>query len=213
MRNPYEVLGVNRGATPDIIKKAFRKLSMRHHPDRGGDHATMQEVQAAYDLLSDEEKRAEYDAHGHIKPPAPDLRQQAMSMLDQVLENVLQDLPADSIDVIGQAVRHLETVKDNHEGKVDTWRKKKAQLEEAARRTKAKDGKDNVVSAVLQGMIHRCEQNIKPLEHHVNVLGEMIRILEDHEYDWERPRAWATVNTGIGTGIGAFQWPTGTSGI
>jgi DnaJ-class molecular chaperone len=52
---------VGRGSTPDEIKKAYRKLAAQHHPDRGGDTARFQEIQQAYDVLSDPQKRSQYD--------------------------------------------------------------------------------------------------------------------------------------------------------
>ena len=55
--NPYEVLGVAPSATPDEIKKAYRKLAAVHHPDRGGDTAKFQDLQAAYDIIGDPEKK------------------------------------------------------------------------------------------------------------------------------------------------------------
>lgn len=65
----YEVLGVTRTATQDELKRAFRKQAMRYHPDRnpGDDEAEhrFKEINAAYDILRDEEKRAAYDRYGH----------------------------------------------------------------------------------------------------------------------------------------------------
>lgn len=61
MSNHYNTLGVDRNATADDIKSKYRSLAMKHHPDRGGDQAKFQEIQAAYDVLGDAQKRAEYD--------------------------------------------------------------------------------------------------------------------------------------------------------
>ena len=61
MKNPYQTLGVDRDASADEIKRAYRKLASQHHPDKGGDTALFQEIQTAYDTLSDPQKRAAFD--------------------------------------------------------------------------------------------------------------------------------------------------------
>lgn len=57
----YQTLGVDKNATPDEIKKAYRKLASVHHPDKGGDTQHFQKIQSAYDTLSDPQKRRDYD--------------------------------------------------------------------------------------------------------------------------------------------------------
>ena len=59
--NFYDVLGVKRDAAQDEIKRAFRKLAAKYHPDAGGDEAKFKEVSEAYNTLSDPEKRKQYD--------------------------------------------------------------------------------------------------------------------------------------------------------
>jgi DnaJ-class molecular chaperone len=61
MTDHYQTLGVNRNASPDEIKRAYRKLASQHHPDKGGDKTRFQEIQAAYATLSDPEQRNQYD--------------------------------------------------------------------------------------------------------------------------------------------------------
>lgn len=70
----YKILGVERTASQDDIKKAFRKLAAEHHPDKGGDPAKFKQVNTAHQVLSDDVKKARYDAFGDENltgPPAP----------------------------------------------------------------------------------------------------------------------------------------------
>lgn len=63
----YQILGVEKKASKDDIKKAFRKLAHKYHPDKkGGDEAKFKEASEAYAVLSDDKKRAEYDAYGRV---------------------------------------------------------------------------------------------------------------------------------------------------
>jgi len=62
----YDILGVKKSASADEIKKAFRRLARKHHPDAGGDEETFKEINEAYEVLSDPEKKKQYDTFGTV---------------------------------------------------------------------------------------------------------------------------------------------------
>ncbi|MGC8880886.1 MAG: molecular chaperone DnaJ [Minisyncoccia bacterium] len=66
MKDYYEILGVPKNASQEEIKKAFYKLAHKYHPDKGGDAEKFKEINEAYHVLSDPEKRAQYDKYGRV---------------------------------------------------------------------------------------------------------------------------------------------------
>jgi len=67
MKDYYEILGVDKSASKEDIKKAFRNLAHKYHPDKkGGDEKKFKEANEAYSVLSDDKKRAEYDTYGRV---------------------------------------------------------------------------------------------------------------------------------------------------
>ena len=64
-KNFYDILELNNSASPDDIKKAYKRLVLIHHPDKGGDSAVFQTIQSAYETLKEPEKRGLYDRMGH----------------------------------------------------------------------------------------------------------------------------------------------------
>lgn len=90
MKNYYDILGVAKTATEDDIKKAYRKLAMDHHPDRGGDTAKFQEIKEAYENLSDAKKRAAYDNPGFKSFDQMDINEIHRQMREHMERNMMQ---------------------------------------------------------------------------------------------------------------------------
>lgn len=65
-KNYYDILGLEKTASWEEIKKAYRKLAMQHHPDRGGDGEVFKEINEAYGVLSDPSKKSQYDTFGSV---------------------------------------------------------------------------------------------------------------------------------------------------
>lgn len=89
MNNLYDSLGVPRDASPDAIRAAYRKKAQAHHPDKGGDVAKFQAIQTAYDVLSDDDRRARYDTTGDTEQ-GPSIEGQARMYVATLLNAVMQ---------------------------------------------------------------------------------------------------------------------------
>lgn len=66
MEDPYKILGIERSASELDIKKAYRKLAIKHHPDKGGDAEKFKQISGAYDILSNKQKKMNYDKFGSM---------------------------------------------------------------------------------------------------------------------------------------------------
>jgi curved DNA-binding protein CbpA len=185
--NLYDILGVESGATPEQIKKAYRKLAMKHHPDKGGDHETMQQVQKAYDILSDEDRRAKYDAHGTVDGPS--LRQRVEAMLPSLIQDVLGDYEAEAVDLVSACNKVLRHTMDQANGLLGNHREKRRKLLSAQHRTKAKQGKVNVLAAAMAHMVQQHDREIEKLEKHIGLLVELKRLVNDHTYEFDAAAA------------------------
>jgi curved DNA-binding protein CbpA len=129
--DPYKILGVGRTAKPETIERAFRKLAMRFHPDRGGDRAKYERMMNAYEVLSDPIRRARYDETGDAST-APDnsevdAAQEVAACLGHVL-NVLRqtnrnptklDLVAEMGKAMGQKLSEHVTERMKHEREIE----------------------------------------------------------------------------------------------
>ena len=98
----YDRLGVSRTASPKEIKTAFRKLAAKHHPDKGGDSKTFQEINEAYQVLHDQEKRAMYDQYGTVDPQQTGFSQQGFGDFQDIFSQMFGQDASPFGDVFGQ---------------------------------------------------------------------------------------------------------------
>ncbi|MDP2926934.1 MAG: DnaJ domain-containing protein, partial [bacterium] len=66
MKNYYDILGIGKNASTEEIRKAYHKLAHQHHPDKGGNAQKFKEISEAYQILSNAQKRAQYDQFGRV---------------------------------------------------------------------------------------------------------------------------------------------------
>ena len=186
--NPYETLGVNKDASPDDIKKAYRVKAKASHPDNSGRTEHFLAVQRAYETLGDEESRARYDETG------------AMSGQKTMFERALEELKglavqvAENGDIYGQdlvsvmraMIRERLKALNGSQGNLNT---KAAKLEHAAKRFRAKDGKANFLAKAITERAEDARRQAEMFGGQVKQTEMCLEMLEDYTYAFEAVNA------------------------
>jgi curved DNA-binding protein CbpA len=192
--NLYETLGVPKTASPNDIKHAYRRKSSEHHPDRGGDHDTMQEVNDAYAVLSDPERRRRYDETGKtgaIRSIEDEARELLAGLINQEIDDLIengQDLNCS--DPVKAARNTVNAGRASNEATLARLRGALAQRKVALRRLRRKEGiGPNVLADALQGAIARFEAHITETNRVQQRLFKVLDLLAEYEYEADQEPA------------------------
>lgn len=184
----YKTLGVEPTATPDQIKQAYRKLARRYHPDmncgeaEAGAKAMFQEVQAAYAVLSDPERRARYDATGTDKAP-PTVADEGREMLLKVFSDAIT-ADGDPMQVAQSILRGAHDMLTQQRGQFERQAKR---LERRSGKIKRKAGGENLAQMLIDQQLGNARRQLAELEHTMAVRDEAARLLEDYEFEKPAP--------------------------
>lgn len=179
--DPYQTLRVPRTATPERIRRAYRTLALKLHPDRGGDPAAFQAATEAHAVLSDPERRARYDATGEIdERPAAHPHADLMAFLAPVLFAVLEGLVKQGRDLKrAHVVEEMRKVLRDGEQKLKQGRaellKIRAGAETAAGRFTVWAGEENLLASAARAHLAHVDHQLAELDAEV---GRVTRALE-----------------------------------
>lgn len=207
----YDTLGVPRDANPEDIKAAYRRLATRYHPDKNlgdasaGAEAMFKEVQAAYDVLSDPERRKRYDETGSALPPmAP--RDQARNLLLQMFQAALE---LDD-DLKRSVLKGLANMKSEFTAKRADVQRRLKRLAKRSGRIKVKTG-ENLAQMLIEQQTNNLTAETKQIDEALAVNREAFVMLDNYENEVMdpqppvmRPDAFITFGSPfIHTGTGA----------
>lgn len=177
----YKMLGIKRNASAESVKAGYRRMSMKCHPDKFpndlGAVERFKEVQEAFEVLSDHERRKHYDATGEIPArTVDDRRQKALSALSSVLHALLRKTidggndPA-KFDVVEHVKKALNAIIEGCEKKIRELEKTRETLADVAGRFGSSDD-DGALSAITRAPL-------RDLEHGIHVSKEELVALKD----------------------------------
>lgn len=189
MSDLYDALGVAKDADEAAIRGAYRRAAKKAHPDAGGSPERWALVKLAHDTLTDDASRDRYDRTGETGGRTPDQdeansRQMAFAALEAVLNEIeRRRLSYSDIDVIADAVRTLRNNQERLYGEITAFEAAVAKAQKAAKRLKAKKGKQNLLADMMQAKVEALQRSLAAKKRERPPLVRAIEILAEHTWD------------------------------
>ena len=187
----YKILDIKKDATTDEIKKAYKKLSKVHHPDKGGDEEKFKQISLAHKILTDESKRSDYDKYGVIDDSViMNTEKQAIDVLCLLINRLLEQAEkADErlylkIDFIKQIKDSLKKEETEIKRRIKEADKSIKQLKEIQKRIKCLN-KNNIMDNLFKTRIsyHINSKNVCNKTFIIN--NKACEIINDYKFDKE----------------------------
>jgi curved DNA-binding protein CbpA len=178
----YKILGIDKNSSSIEIKMAYRDLSKKHHPDKGGEASKFAEISEAYSVLNDPARRERYDDTGEISREQS-IHEQIVSFYSTELLPVIINRSTVNIDMIDLLIDQV----DNYINRVtDLIKKKKIAIEKlhnAANRFKRSDDKENAFKSMLQATAEKASFEIGKAESEILFLNQVKEDLQQYSYE------------------------------
>ena len=189
MSDLYQILGVSRNASAATIKRRFRKLAMKLHPDRGGDAAEFDAMKQAYDILSDPERRARYDATGDTAKPEAS-QSPAYLRLNICLGGILANYLASGAEPAKADL--LAAMRNTLCAEVSQANADRRPFAKCLHNLRAVLGRfqadsDNYLEVVVKQKIQILEADLALRDKNIKEIGEALEILKLYTYTPESP--------------------------
>lgn len=173
----YEVLGVTPLATDEEITRARRRKASKAHPDKGGEHAEMAEINEAFDILNDPKRRLLYDQTGEDYGSGKDMDDEVRHVLLQVFTAALEIETPDPLMLVRELVDarrvDIKTANGKVRAEIETLQTRRGQIV-------VKEG-ENVFQMLIDGRIRSHEALIALNDHLITVLDAALERLKDYK--------------------------------
>ena len=177
----YETLGVPPDASAEEIKTARRRRASKAHPDKGGSDEEMQRVNHAYEVLSDPERRAQYDRAG-TERALPPIEEEARNLLRALMDSAIES-DANIVKLVKDQLRQAE---NNVASILAKEQRTITRCEKRRARVRTRPGVENLAHQVLDAKIHAAKQRIADTERVKQLNAHLSALIDAYEDDTEQ---------------------------
>jgi curved DNA-binding protein CbpA len=207
----YGILGLHRDADIRQVRSAYRKWAKATHPDTGGSVEKFALVKLAYDTLSDDARRAHYDATGEAEEPKVEQSlQNAMELAFQTMCSVLQTAESrglgEDFELIGDSIKTLELKLQDIAKTQKRFDVEIAKIRRVRKRLTAKKGKTELLPQMFDHAVAQAERHKELAGTDRPKIERAILILKDHEYRFTHEPAASQPSQGFTLGGGMPKW-------
>lgn len=192
--DPYEILGVDKSATVDQIKRAYRKKAKQHHPDAGGTEKDFQSLAKANLILSDPTRRSKYDRTGEIDESIDNSLSAAINIIVGFFQAVIQQFATNSQAPDPCSVDLVEQARINFRNQIKSFNEQKRPFEKGIEtikkveaRLKARKKSNALVNRGLLHHIDDLKQRVAGIDRQILQYEDALKMLDDYTFDPEQP--------------------------
>lgn len=191
MLDLYATLGIDRSADHATVRRAYRRAAKSAHPDHGGTVKQFSLVTLAHDTLTDDKRRAHYDATGEIEDkPVDNRRSEVMQILFRALDTAMQQVISANRKLTEEDM--VRRTKESLRQYRAQSAKERSEFERNRERTSLLLGRfvtegDNVMEAILKGRISACDGEIAKRDLQVSLLDEALAMLDGYTFRADEP--------------------------
>lgn len=199
-RSLYDVLGIDKNADHESIKKAYRNKTRECHPDRHADKAEQfKQVQEAWEVLGDKDKRDYYDATGQIPGAVindPELAE-TVELISTALRHVISrafemNRPLKSFDMVNALDAHFQDTIKSAKTMINQIQKLIDAMEDSIKRYKRKKEGENLLASVTRALIAEKQKDIEGVKASITKFENIKKLLKDYGYEIEKIDPYAT---------------------
>lgn len=181
----YEDLGITENATKEEIKKAYRELSKKHHPDKGGGDEMFQKISYAYEILSNPVEKKHYDETGSTFSSTDDVIRSELLILFNLALNAISEQRRRDVNLVDMVKEDVETSISQHEKVIRTLKLKKECFLSHMEKLSAIEGETDFITPGLKNIIDDMEKEIRGFRYKIGGCKKLLAELENYRYEHE----------------------------